>query len=164
MDRFDNEMPDRAKSVTKRLTTILSGNNNLFNIIGGPVKITEIIGIVAVQIQGKSCLINYNMDPTSPAGDTAFGTDGTALEINADAVGTIYTWDGVMNNDLVATTNGVFLGTPANTDGSTDQAGNLICPAGSLELAAVVATSATGTIDFYVRYEPLVPGARIEAV
>lgn len=164
MDRFDNEMPDRSKSVRKRLVTIVNGNNNLFNIIGGPIKLIEIIGIVAVQIEAKGCLINYNMDPTSPAGDTAFATDGTALEINNDAVGTIYTWDGVMNNDLVATTNGVFLGTPANTDGQTDQAGSLICPAGSLELAAVVATSATGTIDFYLRYLPLLPGARIEPV
>ena len=164
MDRFDNEMPDRGKSVTKRLTTILSGNNNLFNIIGGPIKIIEIIGIVAVQIEGKSCLINYNMDPISPAGDTVFGTDGTALEINGDLIGTLYTWDGIVDNDLVATTNGVALGTPAPTDGSTDKSGQLICPAGSLELAAVVATSATGAIDFYLRYVPLVPGARIEAV
>jgi hypothetical protein len=155
MGRFDNKMPDRGKSVTKRLTTILNGNNNLFNIIGGPVKIIEIIGIVAVQIEGKSCLINYNMDPTSPAGDTAFGTDGTALEINGDTVGTLYTWDGVIANDLTATANGVALGIGG---------AGLICPAGSLELAAVVVTSATGTIDFYVRYVPLIPGARIEAV
>lgn len=155
MDRFDNEMPDKGRSVTKRLTTILNGNNNLFNIVGGPVKIIEIVGIVAVQIEAKSCLINYNMDPTSPAGDTAFATDGTALEINADAVGTIYTWNGVIANDLVATTNGVALGMSGQ---------GLICPAGSLELAAVVVTSATGSIDFYVRYVPLIPGARIEAV
>ncbi len=163
MDRFDNEMPDRAKSVTKRLTTILNGNNNLFNIIGGPVKIIEIIGIVVVDIEPKSCLINYNMDPTIGT-DTVFGTDGTALEINNDVPGVLYTWDGVINNDLIATDSGVFLGSPAPVDGSTDQHGSLICPVGSLELAAVVATSATGTIDFYVRYEPLIPGARIEAV
>ncbi len=56
MDRFDNEMPDRAKSVTKRLTTIMSGNNNLFNIIGGPVKIIEIIGIVVVDSKKRSML------------------------------------------------------------------------------------------------------------
>jgi hypothetical protein len=153
--RFDNEMPDKEASVWKRLTTIVNGNNNLFNIIGGPIKLIEIIGIVAVQIEAKSCLINYNMDPTSPAGDTPFGTDGTALEINGDAVGTLYTWDGVIANDLTATTNGVALGIAG---------AGLICPAGSLELAAVVATSATGTIDFYVRYQPLIAGARIEAV
>lgn len=163
MDRFDNEMPDRARSVVKRLVTIMNGNNNLFNIIGGPIKIIEIIGIVVVDIEPKGCLINYNMDPTIGT-DTVFATTGTALEINNDVPGVLYTWDGVMNNNLVATDSGVFLGTPANTDGSTDQAGQLICPAGSLELAAVVSTSATGTIDFFLRYLPLLPGARIEPV
>lgn len=156
MDRFDNEMPDRAKSVTKRLVTIVSGLNNLFNIIGGPVKIIEIIGIVAVQIEGKSTLINYNMDPTSPAGDTVFATDATALEINGDTIGTLYTWGGVVGTDLAVAANGVAIGM-ANGSG-------LICPAGSLELAAVVVTSATGTIDFYLRYVPLLPGVRVEPV
>ena len=163
MDRFDNEMPDRAKSVWKRLVTIVSGNNNLFNIIGGPIKLIEIIGIVVVDIEPKSCLINYNMDPTIGT-DTVFGTDGTALEINNDVPGVLYTWDGIINNDLVATDSGVALGLPAPTDGSTDKSGSLICPAGSLELAAVVATSATGTIDFFLRYLPLLPGVRIEPV
>ena len=119
------------------------------------IKLLEIFGIVAVQMQTKGCLVNYNMDPTSPAGDTAFGTDGGALEVTGDLVGTIWTWDGVIATDLTATVNGVALGVGG---------AGLICPAGSLELAAVVATSATGTIDFYARYAPMVPGARMEAV
>jgi hypothetical protein len=144
-----------VKSASKALTTILNGNNDIFVVAGGPVKIIELIGIVTTQIEAKSCLINYNMDPTTPAGDTAFGTDGTALEINADAVGTLYTWDGVIANDLTATTNGVALGVAAYS--------GLVVPAGSLELAAVVATSATGQITFYIRYEPLVSGATVTA-
>jgi len=92
-----------------------------------------------------------------------FGTDGTALEINADAVGALYTWDGIIDNDLVATDNGVALGLPAPTDGSTDKSGSLVVPVGSLEFAAVVATSATGQINFYLRYEPLIPGAIVTA-
>lgn len=142
------------KCISKTLTTIVNGNNNLFTVAGGPIKIIEIVGIVDTVIEAKSCLINYNMDPTSPAGDTVFGTDGTALEINADAVGTLYTWDGVVATDLTATTNGVALGVPAPT---------LIVPAGSLELAAVVATSATGAITFYLRYKPMIPGAIVVA-
>lgn len=140
--------------VSKTLTTIANGNNDLF-VVSGTCKIVEIVGIVTTQIEAKSCLINYNMDPTSPAGDTAFGTDGTALEINADAVGTLYTWDGVVANDLTATTNGVAIGMANDT--------GLVVPAGSLELAAVVATSATGAITFSVRYVPLESGATITA-
>ena len=140
--------------VSKTLTTIANGNNNLF-VVTGTVKIVELVGIVSTQIEGKSCLINYNMDPTSPAGDTAFATDGTALEINADAVGTLYTWDGVVANDLTATTNGVAIGMANDT--------GLVVPAGSLELAAVVATSATGAITFHCRYVPLSSGATVTA-
>jgi len=141
--------------VSKALATIANGNNNLFTVSGGPVKIIEIVGYVTAEIEGKSCLINYNFDPTNPATDTVFATTGTALEINADAIGTLYTWDGVMANNLVATTNGVALGLPTYS--------GIVLPTGSLELAAVVDTSATGTITFYVRYKPLVPGATVTA-
>lgn len=154
-DSLEAQADELERCVTKSLTSILSGNNDLFVIAGGPIKIIEIVGIVTTTaIEGKSCLINYNMDPTTPAGDTVFGTDGTALEINADTVGALYTWDGVIATDLTATDNGVALGMPAPT---------LIVPAGSLELAVVVSTSATGQIDFYLRYKPMVPGAIVTA-
>ncbi len=151
------------RSVKKSMVGIAHGGTDLFVISGGPIKIIELFGIVVVQIQGASILINYVMDPTSPAGNTAFATDGTALEINGDLVGALYTWDGIMNNDLVATVNGVALGLPAPTDGSTDKSGQLIVPVGSLELAAVNAGSSakTGDIDFYLRYKPMVPGATV---
>ena len=153
------------RSVKKSMVGIAHGATNLFVVSGGPVKIIELFGIVVTQIQGVSILINYVMDPTSPSGNTAFGTDGTALEINGDLVGSLITWDGVINNDLVATANGVALGLPAPTDGSTDKSGQLIVPAGSLELAAVNAgsTAKTGDIDFYLRYKPMVAGAIVTA-
>jgi hypothetical protein len=147
--------PVAEYSASKVLTTIANGNNNLFTVAGGPVKIIEIVGYVTTQIEAKSCLINYNFDPTVPSSDTPFGTDGTALEINGDAVGALYTWNGTVAADLVATDNGVALGC-ATTSG-------IIVPAGSLELAAVVSTSATGAITFYVRYIPLASGATMTA-
>jgi hypothetical protein len=141
--------------ITKTLTTIMNGNNDLFVVAGGPVKIVEIVGYVTTEIQAKSCVINYNIDPTTPATDTAFATSGAGLEINADAVGTLYTWNGVIANDLTATTNGVALGNAAYS--------GLIVPVGSIELAAVVSTSATGAITFYMRYIPLSPSSVVTA-
>lgn len=138
-------------SATTVLTTIVNGLNDIFT-VSGTVQIIEIVGIVTTQIEAKSCLINYSMNPTTPAGDTVFGTDGTAVEINGDLVGNLYTWDGVIAADLTSTVNGVALGMPAPT---------LIVPAGSLECAAVVATSATGAITFTIRYKPLTPGATV---
>jgi hypothetical protein len=135
------------KAVQKTLTTIVNGNNNLFTVSGGPVKVIEIVAYVATGIESKSCKINYNFDPTDPATDTVFGTDGDALEINGDLVGALYTWNGVVAADLIATDAGVALGL------TTDS--GIILPPGSLELAAVVSTSASGAITFYVRYMPL---------
>lgn len=143
------------KVCVKRLTTIMSGNNNLFVVSGGPVIITELCGYVKTEIEGKSCLIKYNFDPTVPATDTPFAASGAALEINGDAVGAIYTWSGVIAEDLIATDAGVALGCDIPALGGQ----HLIVPPGSLELAAVVATSATGSIEFYLRYKPLSPGS-----
>jgi hypothetical protein len=122
---------------------------NLFAVTGGPIIIRDIVGVVTTNIVATTCLINYNIDPTEPATDTVFGTDGTALEINGDAAGTVYTWDGVVATDLTATTNGVVL-----TQG-TDVANGLLCPIGMIELAAT-ATNA-GKIKFYMVYSPLSP-------
>ncbi|MDD5204418.1 MAG: hypothetical protein PHS17_03305 [Desulfobacterales bacterium] len=145
----------REKSVSKAITTIANGNNDLFAVANGPIKILEIVAYVATEIGAESCLINYNIDPTAPATDTAFATDGTALEINADAVGTVYTWDGVIANDLTATTNGVALGTAAYS--------GLIVPPGMIELTAVHDGTITGAITVYMRYVPLATGVSVTA-
>jgi hypothetical protein len=105
--------------------------------------------VVTTNIVATGCLINYNIDPVEPATDTVFATDGAALEINGDAAGTVYTWDGVIATDLTATTNGVLL-----TQGHDVSAG-LLCPQGMIELAAT-ATNA-GVIKFYMIYSPLSP-------
>ena len=122
---------------------------NLFQVTGGPIIIRDIIGVVTTNIVATGCLINYNIDPIAPANDTVFGTDGTALEINGDAAGTVYTWDGVIATDLTATTTGVLL-----TQG-TDVSNGILCPIGMIELAAT-ATNA-GVIKFYIVYSPLSP-------
>lgn len=145
----------QEQSISKAISTIANGNNDLFVVAGGPIKIIEIVGYVVTQIGAESVLINYNIDPTAPATDTAFGTDGTALETNADAVGTVYTWDGVVANDLTATTNGVALGTPTYS--------GLIVPVGSIELAAVHDGTADGAITVYMRYIPLASGVTVTA-
>jgi len=140
-----------ARCCKKTLTTIMNGNNDLFVVSGGPIRIREIIGIVVTQIQAKSCTVNYNADPTSPATDTAFGATAPGVDINGAAVGSLLTYNGTVATDLTLTPNGVNVGQL--------YASSLIMPPGSIEFAAVVSTSATGAIDFYIRYEPLIAGA-----
>jgi len=126
---------------------------NLFQVTGGPIIIRDIVGVVTTDIVATGCLINYNIDPIEPATDTVFGTDGTALEINGDAAGTVYTWDGVVATDLTETTTGVLL-----TQG-TDVSNGILCPQGMIELAAT-ATNA-GVIKFYIVYSPLSPLSKV---
>jgi hypothetical protein len=145
----------REQSISKAITTIANGNNDLFVVAGGPIKVLEIVAYVDTEIGAESVLINYNINPTAPAADTAFATDGTALEINADAVGTVYTWDGVIDNDLTATTNGVALGLAAYS--------GLVVPAGSIELTAAHDGTADGAITVYMRYVPLASGVTVTA-
>lgn len=139
--------PAAEKCIKASITTIASGQDVLFTVAGGPIKIIEIVGICTGVIQSQSTLINYNVAVTDPAGDVVFGTDGTALEINADAAGTLYTWSGVIAADLVATTSGVALGMASGTTTG------LIVPPGDIELSSTAAS--TGTIDFSMRYVPL---------
>jgi len=145
----------KEKSVSKEISTITNGNHDLFVVAGGPIKILEIVAYVTTEIGAEGNLVNYNIDPTTPATDTVFGTDGTALETNADAVGTLYTWDGVVANDLTATTNGVALGVAAES--------GIIVPAGSIELACANDGSVDGAITVYMRYIPLASGVTVTA-
>ncbi len=143
------------KCILASITTVATGEDVLFTVAGGPIKIIEIVGIVTGTIQAQSTLINYNVAVTAPAGDVVFGTDGTALEINADAVGTLYTWNGVIANDLLATTSGVALGMASGTTTG------LVVPPGDIELSSTAAS--TGTIEFSMRYQPLDEGVTVTA-
>ncbi len=127
---------------------------NLFQVTGGPIIIRDIVGVVTSDIIATGCLINYNIDPVEPATDTVFGTDTTALEINGDAAGSTYIWDGVLANDLTVQTLGV-----AVTRGIGDIADGLLCPQGMIELAAT-ATNA-GVIAFYMTYDKLSPNSMV---
>lgn len=147
--------PIQEYSITASVATIASGEDVLFTVAGGPIKIVEIIGIVTSGIQAQSTLINYNVAVTTPAGDVPFATDGTALEINGDAAGTLYTWNGVIANDLVATTAGVALGLASGTTTG------LIVPPGDIELSSTAAS--TGAITFYMRYIPLSSSSAVTA-
>lgn len=146
------------QSISKTITTIANGANNLFAVAGGPIKITEIVAYVTTTAIGsEGCLVGYNIDPTTPATDTAFGTDGTALELNAAAVGSLITWDGVLAADLVKTANGVAVAA------GTDVSYGLIVPIGMIELTAAHDGACTGEITVYMRYVALSPLSTVTA-
>lgn len=139
------------RCATKALTALATAND-LFAVSGGPIIIRDIIAVVqSGGMVATACELHYNIDPTAPATDTPFATDGTSLEINGDAEGSVYTWDGVVATDLTVTTNGVVL-----TQG-VDVSAGLLCPIGMIETVAS-ATNA-GDITFYLVYSPLSPSS-----
>lgn len=157
-ERLEYGQTMSEKCISKTVSTIANGANNLFAVTGGPIKITEIVTYVTTTpIAAEGCLIGYNIDPTTPATDTAFGTDGTALECNNAAVGTALIWDGVLATDLTAATNGaaVLMG--------TDVSYGLLCPIGMIELTAAHDGAVTGELTVYMRYMPLSPASVVTA-
>lgn len=118
----------------------------LFNVIGGRVAITQIIGEVTEEIEAQA----------NDTKLTATPTDGTAtdlcaaLDIDADPVGTLYSITGTPANAMVAST-GVI----------TPQAKHLIVNEGTIDLYCVADNS--GKIKWSIYYIPMDDGAYVEA-
>jgi hypothetical protein len=148
----------QEKCISKTITTIANGANNLFAVTGGPIKILDIVTYVTTtNIASEGCLIGYNIDPTTPATDTAFGTDGTAYEANGAVVGSALVWDGVLAADLTKEANGAFVGM------GRDVADGLIVPIGMIELTAAHDGTCAGELTVYMRYIPLSPVSVVTA-
>lgn len=134
------------KCVIKSQTTIATAN--LFAVAGGPIEVQAIVGVVTNTIQTQADSIKLLVDPTAPDTDTDLCA---AVEINADAIGTVYTITGTFANAMIPTTAGVVATT----------ATKFIVPIGMIELNGTA--SNTGTIVWYLTYKPLAPGVTVVA-
>lgn len=133
--------------VSVDLASIATPTNNLFAVTGGPIKLLDIVTYVTSTLETTASLCNYNVDPTNPATDTAFGTDGTALDWTGAATGSLFWWDGVLATDLAKITNGVGIGA------GTDVSHGLYIPIGMIELTTTA--TMTGTVTVYMSYVPM---------
>ena len=119
-----------------------NGDDNLFTISGGPIKVTGFFGLVATIIGNNvsTCTIQHAV--TDPAADVALST---AVAIETDAVGTLYY--------ITSAALGVF--TPV-TAGSIIQATQmlpwLLTPG---YLQATFSAANTGKIRWFLVYQPL---------
>jgi len=116
----------------------------LFNIVGGRVAITQIIGEVTVVIQTQS---NNTKLTTTPTDGAAIDLCA-ALNITADAVGTLYGITGTAANVMLS---GAII----------PQATPIIAGVGTIDIDC--AADSTGEIKWAVYYMPLDDGAYIEA-
>lgn len=152
-DTAEIQQTNGVRTISKSLATVASGANNIFAVTGGSIKVTEWTIYIDTVMVATGCLIGGNVDPTVPATDTVFGTDGTALEFNNMAAGSLVLWSGVLAADFTAVTNGVGL--------STNTAEGMIVPAGMIELTA--SASNAGALTVYMSYVALGEGVVVTA-
>lgn len=117
------------------------GDDNLFTIAGGPVMVTEFVGIVTTEIGADATTCQVQITTTAPAGTVNLST---AVNIETDAVGTSYTFTAAAPGVLTPTTVGALAAAPRLA---------WLCPIGTLKATFSAAT--TGAIKWYLVYRPL---------
>lgn len=141
-----------TNSVTKTKTNLsaATGETILFTVSGGPVKITSIVGVVANIIKNATINCKITAKPTTPGN----AVDVTAtVDIDTAAVGTTLTPGATFGAALVLTANGVI----------GDMGFDFIADDGSIIMNLDANGDADDSIEWYIRYEPLVSGAAIAA-
>lgn len=133
---------DRATATLPQTTA-----EALFNITGGRVAITSIVGEVTTVIQTQANNTKLTANPT-----TGTSVDMCAvLNISADEVGALYGISGTQSDALIGINAGL-------TEG---QLRPQILNVGSIDLDC--AASNTGAVKWTLHYVPIDDGARVEA-
>ena len=129
---------------------IVTGQNAVFNIIGGRVLLVDLVGIVTADLQAAALLLHWDAD-MDIGGDAALSID--SADLTGDVVGTQYLMPAAAGGAMTVPAGGAYLklfpqiGWVLNT--------------GALDLHA--SASRTGGIKWTVWYYPLDDGAYIQA-
>ena len=143
-----NIAPTRG-SATKTYTNWTSATHTLFNIVGGPVIVTGLVGIVVATIKSASIDINLDLTPTAPGTDLVLGT---IVAIDGDAVGTSYTMNSTFGNAVIITTAGALEHIIDN---------QFIAPVGKITFDGVGEEDGGGAIQWCLSYIALSPNAYV---
>ena len=125
------------RTLEKTDGAVLAGADDLFTITGGPIMVTEFVGIVTTILGGvANCQVKLVV--TEPAGTVNLSTN---VAIDSDAAGTSYTF--------TVATPGVLTPTTA---GALDQVPQIrwLCPIGTIN--ATCSAARTGNIKWYMKY------------
>jgi len=129
---------------------------NIFQVIGGDVMLTGFYGKVTTVIGGGAATLIVTHTPT---GGAANAMCATSISIAADAVNTLYTWDGTLAGVLQPL--GVAAVGVGNNVASFSAGNNIVVP-GIIGIAVAVAS--TGVIDWILHYIPLDTRCRVIAL
>ena len=126
------------------------GDQDLFEIVGGPVIVTRIVGIVTTEIDNNDTTTKLIAEPD----DGADVDMSTAVDLEGAAVGTSITFTDVATPVLTPDADGAMTQLPAT---------DYLCPVGKIK-AEINAANTAGVIAWYVVFKPLAPGAYVAAL
>jgi len=142
LERLEHLQVVQEVAIAKLDGNVLNGDDPLFTITGGPIMVTDFIGIVTTLIGGAAnCTINANV--AAPAATTALST---TVAIDNNAVGTSYTFTAASPGVLTPTAAGVLMVVPEM---------RWLVPIG--EIVATCSAAQDGVIEWYMFYRPLSP-------
>lgn len=128
---------------------VINPTDPLFIVSGGPIIITEFIGIVQTTIGAGPVTCQIQGVVTTPAGTVNLST---AVAIETDAPGTLYTFTAAAPGVLTPTTAGALANTPAL---------RWMMPPGTIQGA--FSAAAAGVILWRLIYKPLSPLSKVAA-
>jgi len=120
---------------------ILAADVELFQITGGPIIVTEFVGIVTENIQGLATTTKLIVDVATPDQDVDLST---AVDLDGRAAGTSITFTDATPGVLTPTTNGAVDGVVQN---------RWLCPIGKITVE--FSADRDGEINWYMVYKPL---------
>ena len=142
----ENTVLAQERCIERLVCVPTETNIDLFEVSGGPIIITELVGIVTTQIGGVTeCQIVAT--PTAPGVGVNFST---AVDIDAQDVGASITFTDAALPVLTPTANGAVLQFPRHY---------WLCPVGVI--TAEFSATQTGNIAWYMVFKPLSPNTTV---
>lgn len=140
-------LPIDIKRVARASATLPATAQTAYFTVTGRVLVTNIVGEVTTEVQAQACDMDLWSNPSVGA-DVALCA---VVDINADAVGTLYTLTGTLADAMIATTSGAV----------KSQANPILVTAGTIDLKT--SATNTGATKWIITYVPLDPGSAIVA-
>jgi len=129
---------------------IVTGQNAVFNIVGGRILLHDLLGVVTTELEAAALLLHWDAD-MDVGGDAALSID--SADLTGDVVGTQYLLPAAAGGAVTVPAGGAFL--------RLFPALGWVVSAGALDLHASAGN--TGAIKWTLFYTPLDDGAYVEA-
>ena len=129
---------------------VVTGQNAVFNFVGGRVLLHDLLGVVTTQLEAAALLLHWDAD-MDVGGDAALSID--SADLTGDVVGTQYLMPAAAGGAMTVPAGGAFL--------RLFPALGWVVSAGALDLHASAGN--TGGIKWTLFYTPIDDGAYVVA-